>query len=141
MAIYSTKSALHSRRAERIHAKQQEALDRASSAAIRPAPRAEKRSLVRPSTPMPCDPTDPNWEPRYYSATALRRAVPHLPEIKECKRTRVRTIPRWAHVLHTTKEVVAPRYVTPSDAVLTRHVADSETWERILSGNGFQTED
>ena len=139
--VYSTKSALHQRRAELIHRKQQEALDRASSAAIQPAPRAEERSLIRSSTPVPCDPTNQNWEPRYYSATSLRRAVPHLPEINECKRTSVRTIPRWAHVLYAPKEVVAPRYVTPSDAVLMRHVADRETWERILSGNGFQIED
>ncbi len=139
--VYSTKSALHSRRAELIHRKQQEALDRASSAALQPAPCAEKRSLIRSSMPTPRDPTNPNWEPRYYSAPSLRRAVPHLPELKEQKRTRVHTVPRWAHVLFTTEGVVAPRFVTPSDAVLMRHVADRETWGRILSGNGFQIED
>ena len=141
MTVYSTKSALHQRRAELIHRKQQEALDRASSAATQPAPCEGERSLVRSSTPVPCDPTNPRWEPRYYSATSLRRAVPHLPELKEQKRTRVHTVPRWAHVLYTTEGVVAPRFVTPSDAVLMRHVTDKETWERILSGNGFQIED
>lgn len=117
---YSTLT--RSARAEAQHRDEQAALTRYSEEADASVPR---RSDVRSGSPIPCDPTNPDWKPQYYRAGEARRAGKVLPECASVRRTRTHTVPVWAHALYRTPNC-GERYVTPSQAVIRRHVADCE---------------
>lgn len=121
MATYYS-TLIQSARAEAQHRDAQNALTRISAEVDASIPR---RSDVPSGSPVPCDPTNPDWRPRYYPVGESRRAGKVLPECASVRRTRTHTVPVWAHALHRTPNC-GERYVTPSQAVIRRHVADRE---------------